>query len=483
MNIMDEDDIEYMYGEYGNINILKFANMNVSNLYLSNCGLDVNKIKILSSNKTVSVLDVSCNYLTSKCVKYLCKMQLSKLDISINLIGNSGMKLLLKNKLLQELIISENNISDYGLLNICHNTTLTKLDISANSIKHLGAKLLAKNNSITTLDISYNKIGNKGLNYFSTNTSIIILYAEDIFLSDNSSIVKFTKNNTIKVLSVGDNYLENDNVILLSKMLLKELYISNNQFSTSGIISLAKNNNLLRLDVSNNNVSDLAIYELLCNKYLRYIKLSCYLQVDNFTYLTGNNLKKLHITESICNMNLMNFIKQNNSIVWLKICYSLDDSMTNELLEVLVENKSIRRLNLSNNNMDNIDALRNNTRIINLNVQDNKLDINSVRIITTMTKLRSLNISHNLLDVDSCNILSKFELLRELNIESEYLTVCWVIPFLCNYTLFRLEFTIFSQANDMLFHKQIIDRINNRILTNNQNINSRKLSLFDMLLL
>jgi hypothetical protein len=86
--------------------------------------------KALAQNKTLTSLNVYCNF-----------------------IGAEGAKALAQNKTLTSLNVGYNKIGDEGAKALAQNTTLTSLDVSLNQISDEGAKALAQNTTLTWLNV------------------------------------------------------------------------------------------------------------------------------------------------------------------------------------------------------------------------------------------------------------------------------------------------------------------------------------------
>lgn len=460
---------------------LFLLNYTINNLTLKCCCITDKHCKLLSENTSIQILNVKINEITYVGAKYLAKMNLIKLKISDNKIGNAGINALIKNKKIIHLSAKYNKIKDAGLKNIHNNYSLEILKLDDNKIKCNGSKFLANNKSIYKLSLAYNKIKSKGLNYFGKNTSIKKLYIQGNFI-DDTCIAKFCMNTTLDKLNISNNYLNNDNVIKLSKMNLKKLYINDNEFTTSGAIALAKNNTIHTLDVSDNALGDLGIYELLCNKTLKLLSITCELLFDNFSYLTNNILVELHIYNSVCNMNLMNYLKQNKTITCLVINNS-SNKLTSDMIETLAQNTSITDLELSMNKISDIRSIATNNKINTLNLDWCEIEISYVDTLMKMKKLKSISLSYNTLTLSDYTSLASNKLLETIMVKGESTNVNYIFPFLCNYTVNNFDFTLLIFDN-MVFKDtyNIIEKVNNRINTNRHNDIIRNSYLIELLL-
>ena len=147
--------------------------------------------KMLSINKTLTVLDISYNDIGSDGCQYLadCRnISLSELIMSHCKLGVSGAdkigEMIHYNRSISSVDLSSNDIGDNGVEKLVGqlrgNTTLKHLNLRVNGITVIGAKhlkgLLTTRSSLNKIELSYNPLGDNGVDIILQSLTIIMEY-------------------------------------------------------------------------------------------------------------------------------------------------------------------------------------------------------------------------------------------------------------------------------------------------------------------
>ena len=343
-------------------------------------------------------------------------------------------KIIIKNKNLKNVEIShrpifkENfninllNIKNLKILNcqICNinHLPLDILNLSYNNISKDGLKKLAKllsgeKCSLTKLNLSNNLIGDDGC----------------IILSEGVS-----KNKSLISLNLSSNNILNKGVIELSKSLksdignktIKKLNLSQNEIENTGLIEFClnlkneKKNRFIKIDFSNNNLSDRSIIEFgiflknhstisnlsLTNKITNENKNTFFTSCKNLDQLKKINFQFLDISES--NSEALNEILLNNkNIQNIRISYNkiLGPSGLIGISSGIEKNSKLVKINLAQCDIGDEGAIAlsnslfKNLEIKEIILEDNKIGEKGTKAISDKllgkTSLKILDLSHN----------------------------------------------------------------------------------------
>jgi PAS domain S-box-containing protein len=195
------------------------------------------------------------------------------LDVSGNLIGNGGMKILARPTLaFTTLIAADCNISDISeLVKINRVHTLM---LASNSIDTASIALLAESVGLRSLSLAANNIKDENLIVLAKNkslTSLILSHNKITFVGISALI----EHPSIVTLDVNDNYLNTEGIIAIAKnKKITSLAVAGNSVGLEGIQALASNETLTSLDVSYNKVGNPGALKLLQHPHLTYLNLS-----------------------------------------------------------------------------------------------------------------------------------------------------------------------------------------------------------------
>ena len=365
---------------------------------------------ILSHNKFLEELDLSCNMLGAFGIIQICFSMkdfrsLTKLNVSsigmTDFAAGSFAAVLNNNIKLKELDLSHNNIQAEGAIEIFRNTTisnLNKLNISHNNITNQAANIVAnflsQNSHLEELDLSYNDLQAAG----------------GIKIAEVSNIMNLTKFN-LSHNSITDHAAESVAGFLSHNSKLRELYLSHNDLQTTGIIMIAEGlsftTNLTTVNISNNNITDQAAKHiadwLFQNKRLIELDISF-----NNVCTTGAKLIFNKLKQQISNLRKLNI--DHNAIT---------SEAAVDIAIFLLHNIKLQELNVSHNNLQAIGIVTilrgiiKNSELTKLNLSSNNISstINTVagdiaEILSRNTKLKELDLSNNIF-IKTATILHK----------------------------------------------------------------------------
>ena len=345
--------------------------------------------------------------------KYKTKIKdtdIIKLNLDFYDIKNSGLSHLCKIKFnnLKELIISNNNIGKIEKIipSYFNFDNLEKLSFEQNHIKDLSILTKANFKKLKILNLDHN-----ALTDIKILTEIKLPKLESLILSGN----------TIKDLEpLTQMNLDN----------LKQLNLSRNMIANIAILDKVKMDRLEVLDLCVNMINDIKVFEKLEFPYLK--KLDLYFNkitdisplenakfekleklrlgdndIENINSLEKCNfkeLKELYLKEF--NKNDYSEISLFNNFEKLEIL-DLSYCKINELVDIEEKDAytkldNLKKLDLSRNDLENIDILKNFnlTELKELNLECNKISDISVLEEIKFPSLHKLNIEHNKIDYE-----------------------------------------------------------------------------------
>ena len=296
-------------------------------LSLSNNKISFINSKLLS-NLQLKFLDLSFNRIISLIGFEKFKL-LEELNLSNNYIGDDQLKYLSSLSKLKTLNISNNNLKNEEIKKIIYSiNSLQKINISNNNIEQL---IFNKSKGLIELELDYNK-----LNYLSFNSNDKS-FEYLMYLSVNENKLKAIDNinNLINLeyLSLSVNELKTINLSKLTK--LKYLQLKSNILEK---FTINKSNQLLQyIDISFNNINSLTIMGE-CSSVKNLI-------ADN------NKLTGINFGENNNNINVNNNIN-NNKFKNIEL-FDISFNLINDI-KFLIFFKSVQKLNISFNNIDNL---------------------------------------------------------------------------------------------------------------------------------
>ena len=384
---------------------------------------------------------------------------LQKLNMSHNNISSKGIVALcdyLKSNItLKELIISWDNCKTP----IVFDSIRTFCNMSNLHFGNVGATLLSaflfKKDEIQKLDISHNAMSDDGAvaisEHLNNNNMLQQLDMSHNQVSD-IGIITITKallrNITLQILDSSHNNICDDGAVAISEYLkynrtLLELNLSHNEITSEGIveilISINSDNPLHTLNVAHNMVTKSSLM-MIYNIYKKYsnmpsIQISYNKIVDNYqnidTILVSfeNDCREKFTTT---NVKLERFNRRASYKAKVLFFCAIEDDFVKELdlsshgitnkeakivAKALHGNKSLQKLDISNNNISDDGAIAIG-KILNNYKDSSVVNEDSIQNST----LQKLNMSHN--NISSNGIVALCDCLKS-NVTLQELTISW----------------------------------------------------------
>ena len=304
-----------------------------------------------------------------------CKLRCNnrEADLSDSFFGINSMKFLIgilyNNDRISRLNLSKNKFGDQGielLVNAVKDSiSLVSLDISSNSISYKGGQIIFSVFIHQKSIIDLNLASHEGINRNRLTSKGI------------KNIVKFLENNLfVETLNISGNSLKNEGFDLICKGLnnnisLQNLNISNNDIQENGInqsIKIINTTKLFSINLSNNPILDEGLITFINNlrhfPELRVINISnCGIEFKGFKELlkilqSVRRIESLDISKNKLSSNRFDELKTFFCAFGIKSLNisrcQLGDESAYHLGECLLQNETIRKINISNNKITDI---------------------------------------------------------------------------------------------------------------------------------
>ena len=393
-------------------NILSLVKINISHNNITNKAAD-ELATVLLHNTLLQQVDLSCNNVsTSDAIKIFKGMRnisdLVTLNISHNIINDEAANelttVLHHNISLQELDLSYNNISTLGAIKIFEGmesmSNLITISISHNMItdevaENIGT-VLSHNNNLTSLDLSSNFFRSEGfVKIFDRMKNIVCLKKLNIGYNQITAfkavqcIANFLFHNTeLEEIVLSNVFMRSAGLYIIFKSMkniftLKKLYIhcnNSNEAADDIAIVLSQNTKLQELDICDNDLQ------------------------------TASAIK------------IFQSIKSISTLTKLNIAHNMfTDEATEYILNILSNNRKLRELTLSHNNIVISDL----TKCVFTDLQVLDLSYTNLQTVASIENLmvvtlKKCNISGNCISIKEAKriaaFLSKNDGLKELNL-------------------------------------------------------------------
>lgn len=160
----------------------------------------------------------------------------------------------------------------FGRLPVGNCLDLSNANLTNDHIPEL-VEYLEKHSEITTLDISFNNISDKGAQALAT-LGLIKLDASNNKIRSAGAQALATKNNTLKELDLGFNFITDEDVQELAQHpKLNTLGVAGNDLTVVSAKALAQNPRLVAVDVSVNNLGSVGAKEFAESKTIKTLKI------------------------------------------------------------------------------------------------------------------------------------------------------------------------------------------------------------------
>ncbi|XP_072133528.1 uncharacterized protein [Mobula birostris] len=411
-NLLGDSGVKLLSAALGNPEC-KLQKLQLDNIGLTDSGAK-DLASALSTNPSLTELNLSVNKLGDSGVKLVsealrnpeCKIQkLGLRDVGLTDSGAGDLASALRtNPSLTELNLNDNQLGDSGvkLLSAALGNPeckLQKLQLDNIGLTDSGAKdlvsALSTNPKLTELNLSYNKLGDSGVKLVSaalknSDCKIQKLWLMDVGLTDSAAgdfVSALSTKTSLMVLSLNNNKLRDSGVKLVSAALMKsrcklqELGLRDVGLTDSGAGDLASalrtNPSLTELNLNDNLLGDSGVKLLsaaLGNPECKLQKL----QLDNIG-LTDSGAK-----------DLASALSTNPSLTELNLSVNkLGDSGVKLVSEALrnpeckIQKLGLRDVGLTDSGAGDLaSALRTNPSLTELNLNDNQLGDSGVKLLS-----------------------------------------------------------------------------------------------------
>jgi hypothetical protein len=276
---------------------------NVEEINLTGNEIGDNAAKRLATIKNLKKLIASENNIGPQGAQALAGTMLEELDLNGNPIQNEGIHYLAQNKTLSKLKAAGCEISSKGASEFFStNTSVKELDFSENNIGNEGVSELHRNSTLQGLDLTHTLLTYQGAEFISKNRSLKILNLTSNSLGDKGAQA-LCRTSLEKICLINNGIGDAGIASFAHSKQLQELIMSGNYVTSMGVITLlTTNKSLLSLNLSNNNLDDKCISELMASKSLVEVNLFG----NNFTDKSEKLVRELIETSSIQSINISN---------------------------------------------------------------------------------------------------------------------------------------------------------------------------------
>ncbi len=323
--------------------------------------------------------------------------------------------------------------------------TITHLTIRGRYIRDISD--IAYFTNLVELDLSGNNIEN--IDALGNATNLTKLYLWNNKIENIDALRNVTK---LTHLDLGYNDIE-DFSPLSELTNLIDLNISQNELGETGLAPLSNLTNLETLNISRLGIRDLSSLASLAK--LKSLNASVNSAVESLEPLMSLvNLETLDLTLSYMKVSNRDY----SPLAQLPSLYSLDLCYTHVDLEELVPLTNIKKLNLSENSLDDIDPLAKLTNLEELIIStaENSMTnpLTDIAPLASLTNLRVLEITYtNVSDVSPLKDLTN---LRELNLSNNVITDITPLENLTDLTHLMLHHNDIENLDVLQGHENLI---------------------------
>lgn len=225
----------------------------------------------------------------------------------------------------------------------------------------------------------------------------------------------------LKGIKFRENYAVSNEMLVFNEK-IEELEVSKiwDEYSVNMTAKWTKNicksKELKYLNINSTNLNNDSIYDL------QMLSNLCYLNVNNTNLRDGflskinwlTNLEKLDIGSN--HFRHIHYLKDLRKLVSLNLSYSNCRKYCNEI--GLLTN--LRELLINNAQIDSINFIKSMKKLRYLNCNDN--DIRNIDILKDNNEMEKLNISKNLINDSSIKVLSSISNLKKVNVNKTFMT-------------------------------------------------------------
>ena len=431
-------------------------------------------MRLLANNTKITTLDVSGNNLSTESAKLLAlNPTLQHLDLSRNAIDEDGACLLAGNHKLLSLNLNSNN-PYYLEHSQKYRTTSHTIEaqcstLKAQNLKKIGdkaAKAFALNKTLQYLDVSCNDIGTDGVIELAGNNTLKSLNIHSNHMISLSAVIALAINKTLRYLSVNNISPEGVEMLAATRT-LEYLNVNSNSINRQVLVTLAANESIKSLDVSDCKIDDDGVSILARNQTFKELIIAC-------NNMGPKGAKSLAENSIIKNLDISWNKIGDNGMVPLAASATLDTlcaDMTGlgiASLNALRVNRSIKGLSIASNDIDDVGAeiISGNQVIEKLIIHDNKITNTGAEYLAGNKIFRDLDVGANEIKDDGAKKIAANSFLKKVDMSANKIGKEGLIALLANKKFKRL----FCVSNDME-----IDVFDLNALTRNKTL--RKLNI------
>ena len=328
----------------------------LSSLLLNSISLEGAEVEHIASLVNLTRLELRRNQIGDAGAKQLASLvNLTELDLTSYKIEDEGVKYLTNLVNLTTLRLHSGRIGTEGAKHLASLVNLTSLDLRGDQIGAKGAKYLTNLVNLTTLRLRTGRIGTEGAKHLASLVNLTSLDLQGNQIGDAGAKYLMNLVNLIE-LDLGSNQIRAKGAKYLANLVnLTSLHLLDNQIGTEGTKHLANLVNLTSLYLRGNQIGDEGAKYLTNLVNLIELGLSSnQIRAEGAKYLANLvNLTSLYLRENqITDTGV-------NCLIELKNLSKLDLADNNiQLLNPLSELLSLRNLNLSNTSVTDLSPLR-----------------------------------------------------------------------------------------------------------------------------
>lgn len=269
----------------------------LTHLNLRNTGMTDQDLKKLrnamrtSHNHTLVSLDISCNLLSDTGLKELEDwVALMDLNISANHFGKAGITSICKNTGIKRLSARQNRLDYEAAALLAQQAQYEALDLGSNNLQDKSAKALAQCPSLQVLDISNNDVTDVGMAEFATHSTLTHLVIRFNQITDAGLDRCLSQNTRLIYLDIGNNALICPTSVGDQPSLVY-LNCYSNQINDTGAAAVARNTRLKVVLLNVNKITNAGAELLNAAAYL-------FLDLSGNRAIQGQSLQaKVFLTE------------------------------------------------------------------------------------------------------------------------------------------------------------------------------------------
>lgn len=345
----------------------------------SNEAIGDGMVEELSENTSLTYLSIENIGATDKTIFALRgNRKLQSLMFGFNMVTDAGAIFVAKNLNLREVSIGGTTMTEAGYLAIAampylqkidapylamtpavatqlaKNTQVRELDFFQTNFNDQDAAALSKSSSLQVLNLRQEPITNKGVSALANMASLTNLKIDGA--TDTGVALPFTNHQNLKELQIGSTQLSYSDVLAISRIPKLEILSTDSVLDDKGAAQLLSLHNLKEIWLDVTGLSDQSIINLINLPRVTVIALSTRTYSDDVLQAIANKKKvELAYLNSVSHLigDKLKIIAASNT---LEALWILDDHVSDLGTMALVNNKSIKQLDIRLNDISDISA-------------------------------------------------------------------------------------------------------------------------------